>query len=46
MGMQFLGRFGDDQKVLEFALSYERVTSHLSTGGVGYEHETDKQKRQ
>jgi amidase len=25
MGMQFLGRFGEDQKVLEFALSYERV---------------------
>ena len=25
MGMQFLGGFGEDQKVLEFALSYERA---------------------
>ncbi len=29
MGMQFMGRFGEDQKVLEFALAYERVTDHL-----------------
>ncbi len=29
LGMQFLGRFGEDQKVLEFALSYERVTRDL-----------------
>jgi amidase len=29
MSMQFLGRFGEDQKVLEFALGYERVTSYL-----------------
>ena len=30
MGIQFLGRFGEDQKVLEFALSYARVTGDAS----------------
>jgi amidase len=29
MGMQFLGRFGRDRKVLEFALAYERTTGYL-----------------
>ena len=29
MGMQIIGRFGEDQKVLEFAMSYERITEHL-----------------
>ena len=29
MGMQIMGRFGEDQKVLEFALAYENVTDHL-----------------
>jgi amidase len=29
MGMQIIGRFGDDRRVLEFALAYERVTRHL-----------------
>lgn len=30
MGMQFMGRFGEDQRVLEFALAYERITDHLA----------------
>lgn len=30
MGIQVMGRFGDDKKVLEFALAYEQVTDHLS----------------
>lgn len=30
MGMQIMGRFGDDKKVLEFALAYEQNTNHLS----------------
>ena len=29
MGIQVMGRFGQDQKVLEFALAYEQVTDHL-----------------
>ena len=29
MGMQFLGRVGDDERVLEFALAYERATDYL-----------------
>ncbi len=29
MGMQIMGRFGEDQKVLEFALAYEAVTDYL-----------------
>ena len=29
MGMQVMGKFGDDKKVLEFALAYEKITSHL-----------------
>jgi amidase len=29
MGMQIMGRFGEDQKVLEFALAYEELTNHL-----------------
>lgn len=29
MGMQVMGRFGDDQRVLEFALAYESLTDHL-----------------
>lgn len=30
MGMQIMGKFGDDKRVLEFALAYEQVTVHLS----------------
>jgi amidase len=29
MGMQVMGPFGDDKAVLEFAMAYESVTSHL-----------------
>ena len=29
MGMQIMGRFGDDRRVLEFAQAYEPVTGHL-----------------
>lgn len=29
MGMQVMGRFGEDQKVLEFALAYEQITDFL-----------------
>ena len=29
MGMQVLGPFGADQRVLEFAHAYEKVTGHL-----------------
>ena len=29
MGMQIMGKFGSDQKVLEFGLAYEAVTDHL-----------------
>ena len=31
MGMQVIGRFGEDQRVLEFALAYEAVTDYLDT---------------
>ena len=30
MGMQFIGRMGQDRQVLEFALAYELITDHLS----------------
>ncbi|WP_236636889.1 amidase [Sinomicrobium soli] len=30
MGMQIMGKFGDDKRVLEFALAYEQITDHLS----------------
>lgn len=30
MGMQFMGPFGEDQCVLEFAMAYESVTDHLN----------------
>ena len=30
MGMQIMGKFGEDQKVLEFALAYEQITDHLA----------------
>ncbi|TMM53167.1 amidase [Maribacter algarum] len=30
MGMQIMGKFGDDKRVLEFALAYERITNHLN----------------
>ncbi|MFK7811753.1 MAG: amidase [Maribacter sp.] len=30
MGMQIMGKFGDDKKVLEFALAYEKITDYLS----------------
>ncbi|MDG2089931.1 MAG: amidase [Gammaproteobacteria bacterium] len=30
MGMQIIGNYGEDQKVLEFALAYEQITDHLS----------------
>ncbi|MDG2448723.1 MAG: amidase family protein, partial [Saprospiraceae bacterium] len=29
MGMQIMGKFGDDKKVLEFALAYEEITGFL-----------------
>ncbi|MDG2089159.1 MAG: amidase [Arenicellaceae bacterium] len=29
MGMQVMGRFGTDRKVLSFALAYEAITNHL-----------------
>ena len=29
MGMQFMGRMGDDRKVLEFAMAYEAATDYL-----------------
>ena len=29
MGMQIMGRFGADKKVLEFALAYEKITDYL-----------------
>ena len=29
MGMQVMGKFGDDKKVLEFALAYEQITGYL-----------------
>ena len=29
MGIQVMGRFGEDKKVLEFALAYEQVTDFL-----------------
>ena len=29
MGMQVIGRFGEDQSVLEFAMAYEAVTQFL-----------------
>jgi len=29
MGMQVMGRLGEDQKVLEFSMAYEMVTDHL-----------------
>lgn len=29
MGMQVMGRFGEDRRVLEFAMAHERVTDHL-----------------
>jgi amidase len=29
MGMQIMGRFGEDRKVLEFAMAYEGITDHL-----------------
>jgi len=30
MGMQIIGKFGDDKRVLEFALAYEGITDFLS----------------
>lgn len=30
MGMQILGRFGEDRRVLEFAMAYERATDFLA----------------
>jgi amidase len=29
MGMQIMGPFGEDRRVLEFAMAYEKVTEHL-----------------
>jgi amidase len=29
MGMQLMGSFGEDRRVLELAMAYERVTNHL-----------------
>jgi len=30
MGMQIMGKFGDDKRVLQFALAYEQITEHLA----------------
>lgn len=30
MGMQIIGNYGEDQKVLEFALAYEQITDYLA----------------
>jgi amidase len=30
MGMQIMGKYGDDRRVLEFALAYEQITEFLS----------------
>lgn len=30
MGMQIMGRFGNDRRVLEFARAYEAVSGHLA----------------
>ena len=30
MGMQVMGKFGDDKRVLAFALAYEQITDHLA----------------
>ncbi len=30
MGMQFIGRMGEDQRLLELAMAYEKSTNHLS----------------
>ncbi|MDC1437016.1 amidase family protein [Gammaproteobacteria bacterium] len=30
MGMQIIDNYGEDQKVLEFALAYEQITDHLA----------------
>jgi amidase len=30
MGMQVMGKFGEDKKVLGFALAYEQITGHLA----------------
>lgn len=30
MGMQVMGKFGDDKRVLAFALAYEQITDHLT----------------
>ncbi len=30
MGMQIMSKFGDDKRVLEFALAYEQITDHLN----------------
>ena len=30
MGMQIMGKLGDDRRVLEFGLAYEGITDHLS----------------
>jgi len=29
MGMQVMGKYGDDKRVMEFALAYEQITNHL-----------------
>ena len=29
MGMQVIGNYGEDKKVLEFALAYEQMTEYL-----------------
>jgi len=29
MGLQVMGRFGDDRSVMEFAMAYEKLTGHL-----------------
>ncbi len=30
MGMQFIGRMGEDREVLEFAMTYEAATDYLA----------------
>jgi len=37
MGMQFIGRMGEDVKLLEFAMAYEQATDHLDRRPVLHE---------
>ena len=41
MGIQFIGRFGEDQRVLEFALRYEQVTGSATRQRPSASHALD-----